>query len=238
MIPAGKQEALSRRMLSLPALTHTNLLSLPTGRRPSGFLLSDCRPAPGGLKMPRRMGHRKHDGQDGGRPHRPIARTVRGQRPLNRARPLCRRSAGGGGNVARNGPALAARSCRDPGDRYGPGIGDAGCQLRRDRRGRPALDPALYRRRQVADRALVYGDRARALSRRAGCRRRRERPLPGRGRARSDRRRIPPAGRGTRSACRRRTRCRQRPAFPLRRPGSRFCRRTAPHRDHHGVPAQ
>jgi hypothetical protein len=40
----------------VPALPRTNLLPLPTGRRPSGFPIFDCRPAPGGLKMPRRMG--------------------------------------------------------------------------------------------------------------------------------------------------------------------------------------
>jgi hypothetical protein len=35
----------------VPALPRTNLFSLPTGRRASEFLLSDCRPAPGGSKM-------------------------------------------------------------------------------------------------------------------------------------------------------------------------------------------
>jgi hypothetical protein len=56
---------------------------------------------------------------------------------------------------------------RDPGDRYGPGIGDAGGGLRRDPRGRPALGPSFYRGRQVADRALVPRDQSRALRRRA-----------------------------------------------------------------------
>ncbi len=130
------------------------------------------------------------------------------------------------------------RPCRDPGDRPGPGIGDAGCGLRGNRRGCPALDPALHRRRQIADRALVPRDRACALSGRAGRGRRRGRPLSGRGRARSDRGRLPSVARDNRSAHRRGARRRQRSALPLRRPGSRLRGRAAPYRDNDGIPAQ
>ena len=94
--------------------------------------LSDCQPAPGGPKVGRSIGG--IDEQDGGRTHRTIAPTGRGFRAPDRTRPLCQRSAVSSGDVTRRGPAHAARPCRDPGDRCGSGIGDAGGGLRRDRR--------------------------------------------------------------------------------------------------------
>jgi hypothetical protein len=61
-------------------------------------------------------------------------------------------------------------------------------------------------------------------------------PLSGRGCTRSYRRHLPSVACDCRSAAG--TRCRQRPALPLRPPGSRLCHGAASDREYRGLPAQ